>query len=107
MSVYNKLSEKKNFNPQINNIIDIFYNKHTQKGELRMKRNNKKIKNFLQNDIILNEDANIYIVILVNNHAIRCTDNYIFDTSFMTINVFETVIVYSKRHKNMKITRCL
>ena len=64
-----------------------------------MKRNNKKIKNFLQNDIILNEDVNIYIVILVNNHAISCTENYIFDTSFMTINIFETVIVYSKRHK--------
>ena len=82
MSVYNKLCEKKNFNPQILNIIEIFFIKYRQKGEVRIKWNIKKMKNFLQNDIISKEDPNIYIVILVNNHAICCTDKYKFDPSF-------------------------
>ena len=37
LSVYSKLSSKANFNPQIDDIIDIFCNKHTEYGERRMK----------------------------------------------------------------------
>ena len=81
LSVYKKLCVRENFNPQINDIIDIFRNRHKQYGEQRMKWNIKKMKHFVQNDIIDTEDATIYLLILVNNHAICCTEKYIFDPS--------------------------
>ena len=82
MSVYDLLSNDSDFQPCVQNIIDILRNTYRDTGEMRLKVEVRKLTYPTITNLLDDKSHKIILVVLSNRHAVCLVKEYISDPTF-------------------------